>query len=241
MNFMLGSCSSGTITTMRILVVEDEERLAVLIKRGLESKGYAVDFLTDGADAKKRILLYRNEYDVIILDLMLPGADGHEICRTVRGDGVTVPIIVLSARNETENKIELLNSGADDYLEKPFSFSELEARIAALMRRPKETLPTKLQSQDGVLALDKRTHSVTIGDNNVMLTLKEFMLLEYFLRNPNAVIARDELLEHAWDFNYSAFSNVVDVHVKNLRKKLEQAGADARIETIRGVGYRFVG
>ena len=226
---------------MKILIVEDEKRLATTIKRGLKTKGYAVDLLHDGAEAKQRILMYRNEYDLIILDLMLPNLSGEEICKEVRDAGVVTPILILTARNELSTKVDLLNSGADDYMEKPFSFSELEARIGALLRRPHDSLPTELRSPEGSIMLDRKTHTVTIYDANVPLTLKEFMLLEYFLRNPYTVITRDELLEHAWDFSFSSFSNVVDVHVKNLRKKLEAARTKARIETVRGVGYRFVG
>ncbi len=226
---------------MRLLIVEDEERLAELLKRGFEKQGYAVDCLYDGDEAKKRILMYRNEYDAVILDLMLPNLDDLTVCQDVRSAGVTMPILVLSARDETESKVNLLQSGADDYVQKPFSFAELEARIAALLRRPQESLVLELTSPDGSIALNKRSHTVAVSGTEVPLTLKEFMLLEYFLRNPNAVIARDELLEHAWDFNYPAFSNTVDVHVKNLRKKLESTATEARIETVRGVGYRFVG
>lgn len=225
---------------MKILVVEDETRLALLLKRGLEQRGYAVDYLSDGLEAIKRISMYREEYDLIILDLMLPGADGHMVCKQVRSEKIPIPILVLSARNETENKINLLHSGADDYMEKPFSFAELEARVGALLRRPQEALPSKLQSPAGDIVLDTTNHRVSVHAHDVPLTLKEFMLLEYFMRNADRVVPRDELLEHAWDFNYLAFSNVVDVHVKNLRKKLEQAHADTRIETVRGVGYRFV-
>jgi len=226
---------------MKILIVEDEKRLATTIKRGLKTRGYAVDLLHDGAEAKQRILMYRNEYDLIILDLMLPGLSGEEICKEVREAGVVNPILILTARSELTTKVDLLNAGADDYMEKPFSFSELEARVGALLRRPHDSLPTELRSPEGSIMLDRKTHTVTIYDANVPLTLKEFMLLEYFLRNPHKVITRDELLEHAWDFSFSSFSNVVDVHVKNLRKKLEAARTKARIETVRGVGYRFVG
>lgn len=226
---------------MKILIVEDEKRLATTIQRGLKARGYAVDILHDGAEAKQRILMYRNEYDLVILDLMLPHFTGDEICIDVRKAGVVTPILVLTARNEVSTKVDLLNNGADDYMEKPFSFSELEARVTALLRRPHDTLPTELRSPEGSIMLDRKTHTVTIYDSQVPLTLKEFMLLEYFLRNPYKVIPRDELLEHAWDFNFSSFSNVVDVHVKNLRKKLEATHTKARIETVRGVGYKFVG
>lgn len=226
---------------MKILIVEDEKRLATTIKRGLKLRGYAVDLIHDGGEAKQRILMYRNEYDLIILDLMLPTLSGEEICIEVRKAGVLTPILVLTAHNDEKIKVDLLHEGADDYMEKPFSFSELEARIVALLRRPHDTLPVELRSPEGSIMLDRKTHTVTVYDAHVPLTLKEFMLLEYFLRNPYKVITRDELLEHAWDFSFSAFSNIVDVHVKNLRKKLDATRTKARIETIRGVGYRFTG
>src|SRR3989344_827292 len=205
---------------MRILLIEDEQRLADSLKRGLERSGYVVDHFAEGLPAIDRLSLYRNEYDVVILDLMLPDVDGHTICKTVRDLGVTLPILVLTARGETEQKVLLLQSGADDYMVKPFAFSELLARLQALMRRPDETVPSVL----------------SVGQ----FTLKEFMLLEYFMRHPNQVIVRDDIIDHAWNFDFSSLSNTVDVHVKNLRKKIGTDG-NKIIKTVRGVGYQFVG
>jgi DNA-binding response OmpR family regulator len=222
---------------MRILLVEDEEKLAKVLETGLTKKGYAVDFVTEGDKAMKRIALNHIDYDLVILDLMLPGMDGLSICKKMREASITTPILILTARNEVETKVELLLSGADDYLVKPFSFDELCARVAALLRRPSESLPASLTLGD--IVLDSTKHSVTKDGKEVSLTLKEFMLLEYFMRHPNVVINRETLLAHLWDFNYSSFSNVVDVHVKNLRKKLGLGNGEKVLETIRGVGYRF--
>ena len=221
---------------MRILLVEDEEELAKSLMRGLSQRGYAVDHLAEGAPAVDRISLYRNEYDLVILDLMLPDLDGLAVCQNVRDAGVKTPILVLSAKGETEDKITLLRSGADDYVVKPFSFQELLARIQALMRRPEEVVPDVLSV--GEFTLNKSTHAVFRGEEQLTLTLKEFMLLEYLMRHPNQVVKRDEILDHAWEFDFSSLSNIVDVHVKNLRKKIGSDG-DSIIKTIRGVGYQF--
>jgi len=223
---------------MKILLVEDEKKLADALKRGLELQGYTVDTVSDGAKALMRISLHRNDYDVVILDLMLPSMDGHEICKQMRAKDITVPILVLTARAETETKVQLLMSGADDYLVKPFSFAELNARIHALLRRPNEALPQVLSIAD--IVLDPNTRRVTYRGQDVPLTLKEYGLLEYFMRHPNQVVNREDLLTHLWDFNYVGFSNVVDVHVKNLRRKIGEDG-DRVLETVRGIGYRLCG
>lgn len=225
---------------MRILIVEDEEKLAEAIKKGLELKGFTVDWLADGEKARTRMLLYRDEYDLVLLDLMLPGVDGSVICRDVRAEGVTTPIIMLTARDETETKVELLNLGADDYIAKPFSFEELVARINAVLRRPEQSLPSVLSVRD--ITLDPAKHTVTKGGKEVSLTLKEFSLLEFFMRHPNEAVKRETVLDHVWSFDFPAFSNVLDVHMKNLRKKLDDyEDADPLFETIRGVGYRLNG
>ena len=221
---------------MRILLVEDEEKLAEALKIGLTKKGYAVDWIGDGALAMKRIALNHIDYDLIVLDLMIPGMDGLSITRKMRESSITTPVLILTARDEVDTKVELLLAGADDYLVKPFSFEELVARIQALSRRPSVALPAKLSS--GSLVLDAARHTVEQDGKPLQLTLKEFVLLEYFMRHPNVVVNREELLTHLWDFNYASFSNVVDVHVKNLRKKLGRGNEDL-LETIRGVGYRF--
>jgi DNA-binding response OmpR family regulator len=225
---------------MRILIVEDEAKLAQAIKKGLELKGFTVDWLEDGEKARTRILLYKNEYDLILLDLMLPDVSGNEICRDVREAGVTTPIIMLTARDEVEYKIELLNSGADDYITKPFSFDEMIARIQAVLRRPEQSIAGVLKVRD--IELDPAKHSVTKNDKEVSLTLKEFSLLELFMRSPDKALTRETILDHVWSFDFPGFSNVLDVHMKNLRKKLsDNATNDPLFETIRGVGYRLNG
>jgi DNA-binding response OmpR family regulator len=225
---------------MRILIVEDEAKLAEALKKGLELKGFTVDWLSDSEKARTRIMLYRDEYDLILLDLMLPGVDGATICKDVRAEGVTTPIIILTARDETEYKIDLLNLGADDYIAKPFSFDEVVARMNAVLRRPTESLSTTLKVRD--IELDPGKHTVKKDGKEIALTLKEFSLLEFFMRHPNEALKREQVLDHVWSFDFPAFSNVLDVHMKNLRKKLDDyANADPLFETIRGIGYRLNG
>ncbi len=222
---------------MRILIVEDEVKLAEVIKAGLEKKGYAVDVINNGEEGFKRLSLNHMDYDLVILDLMLPDRDGFSITKALRERNITTPIIILTARNETDIKVELLLSGADDYIVKPFSFDELLARITSIFRRPHTAIPTILSTHD--VELNTTTLKASKRGKELPLTLKEFMLLEHFLRNPDKVISREELLSHLWDFNYSSFSNVVDVHVKNLRKKLDWGTAEGTLETVRGIGYRL--
>jgi two-component system OmpR family response regulator len=222
---------------MKILLVEDEQKLSDAISKGLTHEGYAVDVVSDGKKALTRIQLHRSDYDVVILDLMLPSMDGYEICKEMRAANITVPILILTARAETDTKVQLLLAGADDYLVKPFSFAELSARLRALMRRPNEKLPETLKV--GEIELHPGERRVTRGGKEIPLTLKEFGLLEYFMRHPNQVVNREDLLSHLWDFNYVGFSNVVDVHVKNLRRKLEGDGPGI-LQTVRGIGYRLV-
>jgi DNA-binding response OmpR family regulator len=225
---------------MRILIVEDEAKLAEALKKGLELKGFAVDWLADAEKARTRILLYRDEYDLILLDLMLPGVDGGTIAKDARAEGVTTPIIILTARDETDTKIELLNIGADDYIAKPFSFEELVARITAVLRRPSETLPTTMTVRD--IVLDPGRRVVEKAGEPVPLTLKEYSLLEYFMRHPDEALSRENIMDHVWSFDFPGFSNVLDVHMKNLRKKLDTyETADPLFETVRGVGYRLNG
>jgi DNA-binding response OmpR family regulator len=225
---------------MHLLIVEDEEKLAKALKKGLELKGYAVDWLPDAEKARTRIMLYRNEYDLIILDLMLPGVDGATITESVRAEGVTTPIIILTARNETEHKVDLLNKGADDYIVKPFSFEELLSRINAVLRRPSTSKAPVLRV--GELEMDIGTRTVRKNGKEIPLTLKEFALLECFMRQPNEVLSREKLFDHVWDFNSLSWSNVLDVHMKNLRKKLDHNEHDEPLfETVRGVGYKLAG
>ena len=222
---------------MKILIVDDEEKLADALARGLTLKGYTTDTLHDGKSALTRLSLHSKDYDLVILDLMLPFVSGTEICKTVRELGVTVPILILTARNEVENKVDLLLSGADDYMVKPFSFEELAARVQVILRRPQETVQQKVNV--GGIELNATLRTATKDGVPLTLTLKEFALLEYLMRHPNEVVNREELISHLWDFNYDSFSNVVDVHVKNLRKKLDKRNSPSILETIRGVGYRL--
>lgn len=223
---------------MHLLIVEDEEKLAKALKKGLEVKGFAVDWLADSEKARKRIMLYRNEYDLILLDLMLPGGmDGAQLTESVRKENVTTPIIILTARNETEHKVDLLNKGADDYVVKPFSFAELLARINSVLRRPSTSHAVIFKA--GSLEMDTSTRTVRKEGEEVPLTLKEFALLECFMREPGVVLSREKLFDHVWDFNSLSWSNVLDVHMKNLRKKLNHDEGSQFFETVRGVGYRF--
>ncbi len=222
---------------MRILIVEDEEKLALSLKKGLEKEGFAVDYIMDGEAGERRIIISHKDYDLIILDLMLPGKDGFQICRTVREQQINVPILVLTARDATDDKVAALDAGADDYLVKPFSFEELMARVRALLRRPEQTLPNELVVKD--LKLDTTTRKVTRKGKEINLTLKEFNLLEYLMRNADQVLTREQILDHLWDFAFDSFSNVVDVHIKNLRKKIDGTHHEKLLETIRGVGYRI--
>lgn len=223
---------------MHILVVEDEEKLAKSLVRGLSQSGYAADYVLDGESAERRIDLYRNDYDLITLDLMLPGKSGFEVCKAIRDKGVTIPIIVIAARDTVEDKVEALNAGCDDYLIKPFSFDELLARVRALLRRPQETLLDELKIRD--VSLKPAEREVYRNGKKINLTLKEFELLYYLMRNPGKVMNREDIYVHLWDFATNAMSNIIDVHVKNLRKKLGDDGDDEHfVETIRGVGYRI--
>lgn len=222
---------------MRLLLVEDEAKLAESLSRGLREKGYAVDTVADGDKAFTRISLHHIDYDLVILDLMLPGKDGLEICRTLREREITTPILILTARNEIDSKIHLLESGADDYMVKPFSFDELVARINAILRRPATSLPTVLTVGD--LELNVNAQTASRGGKPLTMTLKEFSLLEYLMRRPGEVVSREDILSHLWDFNYESFSNVVDVHIKNLRRKIDEGKRESLLETIRGIGYRL--
>jgi DNA-binding response OmpR family regulator len=221
---------------MRILIVEDEERLAKSLKMGLEKEGYAADYVTDGEAAERRITLCYKDYDLIIMDWMLPKKDGIEVCKAVRAQGIKTPILMLTARFDTTDKVNALDMGADDYLVKPFSLEELIARIRALLRRPQVALPTILKIQD--IELDLSTRRVTVNSKEIKLTVKEFALLEYMMRNPNQVINRNQILDHLWGFDFDSFSNVVDVHMKNLRKKLNNR-KNKVLETVRGIGYKM--
>ncbi len=224
---------------MRILVVDDEDKLAKHLKLGLEQEGFAVDFRLDGLEGQKYIESNHENLDVVLLDLMLPLKNGIEVCKAVRENNIHTPILMLTARSTTDDKIQGFGAGADDYLAKPFSFEELLARIRAIVRRPKGLLPAEIKA--GNLVLDPNIRKAFFQNKELSLTLKEFNLLEYFMEHPNQVLTRDQIVDKLWDFNFDSFSNVVDVHVKNLRKKIEASGHDEILETIRGVGYRLKG
>lgn len=221
---------------MKILVVEDQVKLANSIKEGLENYGYAVDTVNDGTKALSLLEYGYYNYDLVILDVMLPGTSGIMICSVLRGKNVMLPILMLTAKDTLEEKIEGLDSGADDYIIKPFEFEELVARIRALLRRPQQVLPQELVCKD--ISLNITTHKVTKKGVEIPLTVKEFAILEYFMLHANQVLSRDQILTHVWDHAYDAFSNIIDVHVKNLRKKLQNKN-ETIFETIHGVGYRF--
>ena len=224
------------MVSMRILIVEDEVKLASLIRRGLREEGLLADVAIRGEDALW--MAGSSEYDVIVLDVMLPGIDGLEACRRLRADGVRTPILILTARGEVADRIEGLNVGADDYLTKPFAFGELIARLHALTRRGDvERLPV-LEVDD--LRLDPMTHRVWRGDQEVELSAKEFLLLATLMRHPGRALTRQQLLDHAWDSEYEAHSNVVDVYIGYLRDKVDRPFDRRNIETVRGVGYRLV-
>ncbi|MDO8562174.1 MAG: response regulator transcription factor [bacterium] len=222
---------------MRLLIVEDDELMARSLKRLLELKGFAVDWLSDALKARTRLLLYRGEYDLLLLDLGLPGMSGTALTTSLREEGVTVPIIIITGQSETESKITLLNSGAEDYVVKPFSSGELVARINSVLRRPTVTQPIVYTLGD--LTVDTAARRLRAGGKEIPLTLKEYSLLECFLRRPNEVLTREDLYNKVWDFNSVNLSNVLDVHIKNLRKKLTSADNSVLFETIRGVGYRL--
>lgn len=223
---------------MRILVIEDEERIARFLKKGLEEESYAVDVVGDGAAALDWVA--GATYEVILLDVMLPGLTGFEVCRLLRDRGITTPILMLTARDEVDDRVTGLDLGADDYLVKPFAFKELLARIRALTRRSPvaPTLPgTVLELAD--LQLDTVTHRARRGEREIDLTAKEYALLEYLLRNARRPLNRTVIRESIWGYDYYGASNVVDVYIRHLRHKLEAKGEPPLIHTVRGVGYKI--
>jgi DNA-binding response OmpR family regulator len=222
------------IQVMRILLVEDNEKLAKYTKQMLEEEGYAVDSAYDGEAGER--MARSGTRDLVILDIMLPKKDGIAVCKSLRDADVNLPIIMMTAKGEIDDRILGLDSGADDYLVKPFDMKELLARVRALLRRPQDKVMVKLEVQD--ISLDNNTHSVTQKGKALSLTLKEYAVLEYLMRNAGTVVSREQLLEHCWDFAYSAFSNITDAYIKQLRKKLRDTD-EKYIQTIRGVGYTF--
>jgi two-component system OmpR family response regulator len=221
---------------MRILVAEDDVRMASMLRRGLAEDGYAVDIVGDGLDAVWQAT--ELDYDAIVLDLMLPGADGFEVCRRLRAANRWSPVLLLTARTELRDRVQGLDSGADDYLAKPFSFSELSARLRALIRRGAPRRPVILQA--GNLKLDPATRMAWRADTVLDLSAKEFSLLELFLRHPGEVLTRTRILEHVWDFAYDGVSNVVDQYVAYLRRKIDRPFDLEQLETVRGAGYRLL-
>ncbi len=221
---------------MRILVVEDQEKLAKSIKEGLEQHGYAVDIVLDGKQALSLLEYGYYNYDLVILDVMLPSVSGILICATLRSKNIVIPILMLTAKDTIDDRVDGLDAGADDYLVKPFDFKELVARIRALLRRPKETVHMELVVGD--IVLNTVTRKVTKCGVEVPLTVKEYAILEYCMRHPNQVLTRDQIIAHVWDHAFDSFSNVIDVHIKNLRKKL-QNNNETLLETIHGVGYQL--
>jgi two-component system OmpR family response regulator len=220
---------------MRVLVVEDEVKMGGLLKRGLTEEGHAADVARTGDDALWMAAAVA--YDAIVLDVMLPGRDGFEICKALRERGVWAPVLMLTARTTVPDRIAGLDAGADDYLPKPFAFAELLARLRALARRGAPARPSVFEAGD--LRLDPASRSVTRGGAEIALSAKEFALLETFMRRPGQVLSRNRLLEHVWDFDYEQRSNVVDVYVRYLREKIDRPFGRDSIETVRGAGYRF--
>ena len=220
---------------MRVLIVEDEVKLAGLIQRGLREEGLSVDLATRGEDALW--MAGATDYDAIVLDVMLPGLDGFAVCERLRGDGVRSPVLMLTARDAVEDRVRGLDTGADDYLTKPFSLAELLARVRALVRRGPVERPAVLSAGD--LRLDPATRQVWRAGTEIDLSAREFGLLEAFMRRPGEVLTRLDMLEHAWDFGYENRSNVVDVYVRYLREKIDRPFGRTSIETVRGAGYRL--
>jgi two-component system OmpR family response regulator len=220
---------------MRVLVVEDEAKMANLLKRGLEHEGYAVDLAADGVEALWAAREF--DFDAIVLDAMIPAPDGFEVCRTLRAEGRWMPVLLLTARDGVDDRVLGLDAGADDYLTKPFNFSELFARLRALTRRELGARPTVLAVGD--LVLDPATREVRRGEVPISLSAKQFAILEQFMRRPGEVLSRADLLEHVWDFAYEGTSNLVDVYVRTLRERIDRPFGVDSIETVRGAGYRL--
>ncbi len=218
---------------MRLLIVEDEKKVAGFIKKGLEEETYAVDVAYDGEEGFH--LAGVNQYDMIILDLMLPKMDGLEVLTRLRDKKVNTPILLLTAKDAVEDKVAGLNRGADDYLTKPFAFSELLARVRSLLRRGQTETKTELKVGD--LNLDLVSHKVKRNGGEIELTGKEYSLLEYFMRNEGRVLTRTMIAEHVWDYNFDTFTNVIDVYVNHLRKKIDKKYPAKLLHTLRGIGY----
>ncbi len=220
---------------MKILVIEDERRLSEIIQRGLAEEGYTVDAAVSGEDGEA--LAESHAYDAIILDIVLPGKDGIEVCRSLRRKNIATPVLMLTARGSVEDKVKGLDTGADDYLVKPFSFEELLARVRALLRREKVTAPARLQAGD--LVMDTLTREVKRGHKSIELTPREYAILEYLMRHPGIVVTRTVLEEHTRGLDADSASNVTDVYIRRLRSRIDEGRKDSLIQTVRGAGYRL--
>jgi DNA-binding response OmpR family regulator len=221
---------------MRILVVEDNRRLNTSLKTSLEEDGYAVDVAFDGDEGEAYALAA--PYDLILLDVMLPKKNGFDLCRDLRQKGINAPVLMLTARDAVDDRVDGLDSGADDYLVKPFSMNELRARLRALLRRnkPEKTALIKV----GDLSMDPASHLVKRGDDPIKLTPREFAILEYLMRSPNRILTREMIEAHVWNFDFISGSNVVDVYIRRLRRKIDDPYQVKFLDTVRGVGYRLV-
>jgi len=220
---------------MRILVVDDDRRLCGIIKRGLLEETYAVDVAYDGEEGQ--YMAEVNPYDLIILDIMMPKKDGIEMCQELRAKRINTPILMLTARDAVEDRVRGLDAGADDYMVKPFSFNELLARVRALLRR--ETITKSPEIKLGDLVLNTLTREVRRRDRTIELTTKEYVILEYFMRHPNVVVTRTMLEEHAWNYDFDSMSNLIDVYIRRLRRKLDDENGESLLQTVRGAGYRL--
>jgi two-component system, OmpR family, response regulator len=220
---------------MHVLVVEDEVKMAALIRRGLTEEGLTVDIAGTGEDALSKAR--STDYDAIVLDVVLPGIDGFEACRQLRAEGIWTPVLMLTARGALEDRVAGLDGGADDYLTKPFSFVELLARLRALVRRGQAERPTVIEVGD--LKLDPATHQVWRGEAEIELSAKELTLLSVFMRNPGVVLSRTQLLERAWEYDFEHRSNVIEVYIRYLRRKIDHPFDVVSLETVRGAGYRL--
>ncbi len=218
---------------MRLLLVEDDPRIAHFVAKGLQEQAYAVDVVANGHDALYQVEI--NDYDVVILDVMIPGLDGFATCRAIRSAGKRMPILMLTARDAIEDRIHGLDSGADDYLTKPFEFGELLARLRALLRRPTELRAPQIVVGD--LVLDTASQTAKRGPHSIPLTTKEYALLEFLARNAGRVVGRSEIAEHVWDESFDPFSNLIEVYVNRLRRKIDEGSAKPLLQTRRGSGY----
>ena len=219
---------------MRILLVEDEKGVANFIKKGLEEEYYSIDHSTDAEGGL--LFLETNKYDLIILDVMMPGMNGFELCKTIRQKKIQSPILMLTARDSVQDKVRGLDSGADDYLTKPFSFEEFLARVRALLRRTEDNLT---EFTHGSLKIDAVSHRVFAGEEEILLRPKEFSILMYLVQNKGRVLSRTQILENIWGYDFNPNTNIVDVHIKALREKLKQYSLHELIRSVRGVGYMF--